>query len=138
MTRIVIALSLLWLSACGGGGRSMPDRQDPPASGGTDGVMATIDQWGLWAAWAGGGLLLLSAIAIVLLPARRALAYQGMVLGGCLIACGYCLAWLAAHEWVVVLVILSAGLLLAWGGRNWIERRLQIDIDRDGDIGVAG
>lgn len=40
---------------------------------------------------------------------------------------------LAALLGVIALIVSSVG--LAYGHRNWLERRLNVDLDRDGDIG---
>lgn len=50
--------------------------------------------------------------------------------------------WAARHTYIVGGIAGIAGLifvaLYAWGHRNWLERLLGVDLDRDGDIGEDG
>lgn len=57
----------------------------------------------------------------------------------CAVGCWVLKLVLVKYLWLVGLVsvigLLAAGGVAVYGHRNWLERRLGVDLDRDGDIG---
>jgi hypothetical protein len=116
----------------------------PPISSGLN----TLD-WIVGVSFLGAFLCIIATVAVGSLfglgsATLRRLAATFVCTGvGALIlkAFGVAIAdWTSRYTWIVGVLALVVGIaaaaLFTWGHVNWLERKLNIDLDRDGDIGV--
>jgi len=89
----------------------------------------------------GAACAVLAVVAIIgsvygVVPGKLAITLGGIAVG----------AWtlhiiLAAYLWIFALLsmigLVLGGMAFAYGHVNWIEKRLNVDIDRDGDVGES-